>query len=85
MPRTLSTPFETRKTGSRFWGRLMSYKSRLLAAVAALSMAAGAGEALAQSAPVAPLAAEARFDIPAQDLGAALMAFSRISGVAISA
>lgn len=63
----------------------MSYKSRLMAAVAAFSMVTAAGAAYAQSAPTAPLAAEARFDIPAQDLGAALMAFSRIAGVAVSA
>ena len=55
-----------------------------MAAVAAFSMVTAAGAAYAQSAPTAPLAAEARFDIPAQDLGAALMAFSRIAGVAVS-
>ena len=56
-----------------------------MAAVAAFSMVTAAGAAYAQSAPTAPLAAEARFDIPAQDLGAALMAFSRVAGVAVSA
>lgn len=64
-------------------GQTMTYKSRLLAAAAAFSLMGVAPEAFAQRAGSA-ITAEASYDIPAQDLARALMAFSRASGVAIS-
>lgn len=64
---------------------MISCKARLMAAAAAASLCAAypGGAALAQTAGSA-LAAQRRIEIPAQDLGQAVMAFSRATGVAVA-
>lgn len=61
----------------------MTFKSTLLTAAAVLSLS-GALNAPVLAAPVNDLNAQARYNIPAQDLGHALVAFSRASGLAVS-